>query len=100
MALIDALYTAADQAGLLTEAVWLPSNGSPSMSAKVDFRAADETVLDGLGLSTDYSVRYPASALGGLTLGETLVIDGQTYRVREVRAIGDGSEQRATLTRL
>jgi hypothetical protein len=28
------------------------------------------------------------------------VIGGVTYRVREVRAIGDGSECRATLTRL
>ena len=32
--------------------------------------------------------------------GNTLEIAGQTYRVREVRAIGDGSECRATLTRL
>ena len=98
--MIEALYAAADHAGLLKESVWSPSNGSVSVTAKVDFRAPDETVLDGLGLATDYAIRYPASVLSELTPGEALTIDGVTYRVREIRALGDGSEKRATLTRL
>lgn len=98
--MIQALYAAADHAGLLKEAVWSPSDRSTPLSAKVDFRAPDETMLDGLGLSTDYSIRYPSSAIVGLTAGESLTIDGHAYRVREIRALGDGSEKRATLTRL
>jgi hypothetical protein len=35
-----------------------------------------------------------------LATGDDLTIDGQRYRVREVRQLGDGSECRATLTRL
>ena len=100
MAFVDFLYEAAERAGLLKELVWNPSNGSEFESAKVDFRAPDETVLDGLALSTDYAIHYQASVLVGLASGETLTVDGQTYRVREIRALGDGSEKRATLSRL
>ena len=56
-------------------------------------------VLDGLGLSADYAIRYPADALV-LDTGHELEIGGATYRVRDVRAVGDGSECRATLSRL
>lgn len=97
---IDELYVAADHAGLLKTAVWSPSNGSAPLTAKVDFQAPDETVLDRLGLSADYAITYPASRLVGLASGETLSVDGLPYRVREIRAIGDGSEKRATLMRL
>ena len=98
--MIQALYAAADHAGLLKEAVWSPSDGSTAQSANVDLRAPDETVLDGLGLSTDYAIRYPASMLIGLVSGESLTVEGVTYRVREIQAIGDGSEKRATLMKL
>lgn len=98
--MIERLYAAAARAGLLKEARWFPAEGAEPQTAFVDFRAPDETVLDGLGLSTDYGIRYPASALAGLASGETLTIEGQAYRVREVRAVGDGSEKRATLTKV
>ena len=65
----------------------------------VDFRAPDVEVLDGLGFSSDYAIRYPADEVM-LDTGHELVIGGVTYRVREVRAVGDGSECRATLTML
>ena len=65
----------------------------------VDFRAPDVEVLDGLGLSSDYAIRYPADEVM-LDTGHELVIGGVSYRVREVRAVGDGSECRATLTML
>ena len=70
------------------------------MAAWVEFRAPDETILDGLGVSTDYGIRYPASRLAGLAQGDTLEIGGVLYRVRDVRAVGDGSEHRASLARL
>ena len=87
------LYSAAGRAGLLTPAV---IGGSEVL---VDFRAPDVEVLNGLGLSSDYAIRYPASDVM-LDTGHELVIGGVTYRVREVRTVGDGSECRATLMRL
>jgi hypothetical protein len=87
------LYAAAGRTGLLTPAV---IGGSEVL---VDFRAPDAEVLDGLGLSSDYAIRYPASDVM-LDSGHELVIGGVTYRVREVRIVGDGSECRATLMRV
>lgn len=93
MASVSDLYAAAGRAGLLTPAV---IGGTEVL---VDFRAPDVEVLDGLGLSSDYAIRYPADEVM-LDTGHELVIGGVTYRVREVRAVGDGSECRATLTML
>ena len=93
MVSVSDLYAAAGRAGLLASAT---IGGAEVL---VDFRAPDVEVLDGLGLSSDYAIRYPADEVT-LDTGHELVIGGMTYRVREVRAIGDGSECRATLTRL
>lgn len=87
------LYAAAARAGLLKTAM------IGTREVLVDFRAPDEAVLDGLTLSSDYSIRYLTSDLM-LEAGNQLIIDGVAYRVRESRAIGDGAEHRATLTRL
>ena len=91
---VDALYDAAANTGLLTRAV---IGGTEVM---VDFRAPDEDVLDGLGVSRNHTIRYPVSWLPLLAAGNTLEIAGQSYRVREVTAMGDGTEARASLTRL
>lgn len=91
---VGALYDAAANAGLLARAV------IGSTEVMVDFRAPDEDVLDGLGVSRNYTIRYPSSRLPLLAAGNTLEIAGQTYRVREVTAMGDGTEARASLTRL
>ena len=93
MVTVADLYAAAGRAGLLSPA----SIGGADVL--VDFRAPDVEVLDGLGLSSDYAIRYPAGDTV-LDSGHKLVIGGVTYRVREVRAIGDGSECRATLMRI
>lgn len=93
MVSVSDLYAAAGHAGLLTQAT---IGGAEVL---VDFRAPDVEVLDGLGLSSDYAIRYPADEVV-LDIGHDLVIGGVIYRVREVRAIGDGSECRATLTRI
>jgi hypothetical protein len=63
------------------------------------FRAPDETGLDGCALSRDYQIDYPASWLT-LAAGDTVEVAGNTYQVRDVRAIGDGSERRASLSQL
>ena len=91
---VSFLYDAAANAGLLKAA----SIGGTQVM--VDFRAPDEDVLGGMGVSRDYVIRYPLAWLPALTAGSVLAIGGNTYRVREVLAMGDGSEMRAQLTQL
>jgi hypothetical protein len=98
--MLERLYNAAARAGLLSIATWLPGDGSDPETVSVEFRAPDDPVLDGLGLSTEYAMRYPASRFVGLAAGETVTVNGERYRVREIRAVGDGSEKRASLTKL
>ena len=43
---------------------------------------------------------YPASVFVGLAARETVEIDDQMFQVRAIRAVGDGSERRATLSRI
>ncbi len=92
--LIEALYAAAARAGLLVEVE------VEGQTIAVDFRAPDESVLGGLAISADYTMRYPATALPRLAVGSSVSISGMAYRVREIRSIGDGSECHASLTRL
>ncbi|MCM2479203.1 head-tail joining protein [Serpentinimonas maccroryi] len=84
-------YEAARNAGLLTEVTLA---GATVHGA---FRAADDTVLDGLALAREHQLEYPAAWLH-LAAGDTLQIGGQSYRVRAVRLVGDGSECRASLS--
>ena len=91
---LTAFYDAAASAGMLTEVMVAGD------TVMCEFRAPDESLLDGLALSTDYAIRYPASRLPNLTAGETVVIVGDHYQVREVRALAEGGEHRATLTKL
>lgn len=97
---MEALYAAAAHAGFLKECVWRPSDGSPPCTGLVGFAAADDTLLDGLAASTEYAMSYPATIFAGLAPRETVEIDGVAFQVRELRAVGDGSEIRARLTRL
>jgi hypothetical protein len=94
MVRIEDFYDAAARSGLLVDAE------IDGQTIAVDFRSPDETILDGLALSADYTIRFPASALPALATGDTVSIAGNTYRVRDIRSIGDGSEQRASLSRL
>lgn len=91
---VEFLYSAAANAGMLQKALL------DSTEIMVDFRAPDEDVLSGLGVSRDYAIRYPMTWLPSLAAGNTLEISGQSYRVREITAIGDGSERRASLSKL
>ena len=99
MALIERLYQSAANAGLTVRCRWTPA-GSPAKTQQVGFSAPDDTVLDGLALNTDYAITYPSSVFVGLAARDTVVIDGVSYQVRDVRAVADGSEMRANLTRL
>ena len=88
---VATLYEAARSAGLLTAV----TVGTATVHCA--FRAPDETVLDGFALSRDYQLDYPAAWLT-LAVGDTVEVAGSSYQVRDVRAIGDGSERRAFLS--
>ena len=94
MVRIEDFYEAASRSGLLVDAE------IDGHTIAVDFRSPDESVLDGFALSADYTIRFPASVLPALAAGNTVSIAGNTYRVRDIRSIGDGSERRASLSRL
>jgi len=87
------LYDAAARCGLLTPVK------VGTVTVQVVFRAPDETVLDGLSLSRNYQIEYPTARIA-LATGNYVEIGGQTYRVREVKQVRDGSESVATLERL
>ena len=99
MALIDVLYAAAAHAGFLQQCTWHPADGRPPVSDLVGLRAPDATVLGELALSTQTIISFPARVFAGITGGDAVEIDGVRYQVREVRAVGDGSERQATLSR-
>lgn len=100
MGLVEQVYAAALNAGLLHDCRWQPPDSSPSQSHPVGFTAPDETVFDGLASITDHQMSYPASVFKGLAPRDTVEIDGVIYQVRNTRAVGDGSEMRAQLTRV
>lgn len=100
MGLVEQVYEAATNAGLLKDCHWQPSGGSPTQQHPVGFSAPDDTILDGLALNTDYAITYPSSVFVGLAAREVVDIDGVAYQVRDVRSLSDGSEMRAKLTRL
>lgn len=88
---VEHFYNAAQAAGLLTPVT------TTTGTVYCAFRAADETVLDGLALSREYQLDYPASWLT-LAAGDIVVVNDIRYQVRDIRAIGDGTERRASLS--
>lgn len=96
---VERLYAAAAQAGLLQRCRRFTGT-RPSPAVWVALIEPDEALLDGLAVASDPSIRFPAHRLVGLKKGEVLEVDGTRYRVREVRAIGDGSEKQAQLGRV
>ena len=100
MSFIDQFYTSAANSGLLESCLWCPSDGSPAQSHPVHFTATERPIIDGLTLNTEYWMTYPADIFQKLKAPEAVEIDDAIFLVREVRAIGDGSEMRATLTKI
>ena len=98
--LIDKIYLAAANVGFLRTCVWQPSDGTAAQTHAVGLSAPDKEVLSGLGVSTDYEIRYPQSCFVGLGSREVVTIERVTYQVREVMTVGDGSEMCAKLMRM
>jgi hypothetical protein len=100
MSMVEDIYQSATNAGLLKDCIWHPSDGAPAQRHSVGFFSPDDTVLEGMMLNTDFVMTFPASALKGIAQRDPVEIDGVTFLVRELRTVGDGSEMRATLTRV
>ena len=100
MGLVEQVYSAAANAGLSVRCRWFAAGGGAVQTRPVGFTAPDDTALDGLTLNTDYAITYPASVFVGLAVRDTVNVNGVSYQVRDVRALGDGTEMRARLTRL
>jgi len=100
MGLVEQVYAAVTNAGLLHDCHWQPADGSPMQTHAVGFSAPDDTVFDGLASTTDHQMSYPASVFMGLAPRDTVEIGSVIYQVRDIRAVGDGSEMRAKITRL
>ena len=100
MSLVEQIYESAANAGLLKDCLWRPTDGSTMQRFSVGFTAPDDTAFEGLASTTDHQMSYPASVLKGLAPRDTVEIDGVIYQVRSTRAVGDGSEMRAQLTRV
>jgi len=100
MTIVESLYKAAANAGFLQACVWHPSDGSPAQTQLVGFSAPDETLFDGLAVSKEYVISYPASVFPDLAARELVEIQGMTLQVRDIRSVGDGAECRAKLSRL
>ena len=98
--LVERIYLAAANVGFLKTCAWQPTDGGAAQTHSVGFSAPDQEVLSGLGVSTDYEMTYPNSCLNGLKTREVVQLEGVAYQVREVTAVGDGSEVRAKLMRV
>jgi hypothetical protein len=98
--LVEKIYLAAANVGFLKTCDWLPTDGGAAQTHSVGFSAPDKEMLAGLGVSTEYEMTYPNSCFVGLKSRESVQIEGVAYQVREVTAVGDGSEVRAKLMRV
>lgn len=57
----------------------------------------DELVGNGIALSTEYLLTVVTEDFPGLVDGDSLVVDGETYEVRQVRKFDDGKLTRVLL---
>lgn len=98
--LVEKIYLAAANVGFLKTCVWQPTDGGSAQTHSVGFSAPDKEVLAGFSVSTEFEMTYPNTSLVGLKTREVVQIEGVAYQVREVMAMGDGSEVRANLMRV
>ena len=97
--IVARVYESAASAGLLKRCVWVQNHAMP-LTHMVGLRAPDDSVLDYLTRSKETTISYPSTIFIGLKAGELLELEGQRFSVREIKAVGDGAELRARLTRV
>lgn len=68
-----------------------------SAIAQVILDAPGEDVLGSRAISTAYRMTFATADLPGLVYGSTIVVDGATYKVKDVMPIDDGVFSTASL---
>ena len=74
-----------------TEIRWTPSAGGAMQIAQAIFERPDENMLGDRVRSREYQLTLRSDRLQGCDTGETVVISGSNYTVRESRQIDDGA---------
>jgi hypothetical protein len=100
MAFTEDLSVFFSTAGFAVEATFVPASGGAAQSAQVIFDSPTESVMSGDSFSNEYSIMYQASQMPAVRKGDRGVVDGVTYKIREVRLMDDGRIKQAILTRL
>jgi len=59
-----------------------------------------QLVLDGMVITTDYTLTVLADDFGGLLYGDAITVDGVNYGVRETRKLDDGTWSEILLSKL
>lgn len=71
-----------------------------AFSANVLLDKPDEDILGGRVSTTDYQITLAAGDFPGIGRDASITIGAATYKVREVKLVGDGAVKTATLTKL
>lgn len=91
MTLVEQVYRAAAKAGLLQQCTWVSQKGLREVR-DVEFRTSDDTVFDNLVMAVETTITVPNTYFRRAQRGDLCMVDCQTYQIRDIRAIRDGSE--------
>lgn len=83
-----------------TEIRWTPSAGGAMQIAQAIFERPDENLLGDRVRSREYQLTLRSDRLQGCDTGETVVISGSNYTVRESRQLEDGAFKLITLSKV
>lgn len=98
MAFAEDMSVFFDTAVFAVPASFTPSGGSP-LPASVLFDAPTVDVLSGQALSEDYKITLPVDVWPTAKRDDVVTVDGDTYTVRAVHLLDDGSLKQLALTK-
>lgn len=82
------------------EMTWNPPYKSTPEVHKVIFSDADTAAMDNGIMAADPFVRFIAAEFDRINTGDTVMVNGKHYRIREVRKITYGKEKIASLAEI
>lgn len=100
MAFTEDLSVFFSTAGFAVDATFVPASGGAAQSAQVIFDSPTDDVLGGDSFTNEYSIMYQATQMPNVRKGDRGMVDGVSYKIREIRLMDDGRIKQAILTRL
>lgn len=79
---------------------WNPPYDSETITHPVYFIQPDTVILDGAAYASDLQVRFIAAQFNGLDVGAIVRINGEPYKVREIKTLTFGKEKIASLGKI